>query len=383
MDLRLNIGAGSTHLEGFTPWDRRTGAEAFPLPFKDGEVSEIYASHVLEHLSFADAIKALAEWQRVLKPGGRLRVAVPDFGKIASPEFANDPMRRFYLMGGQTDANDFHRSAWTDSDLRGYLSSVGFEVEDGHWQSSIQDCAALPVSLNIAAIKPDATPMRICALINVPRWGYQDHFLCVYRALAPLGIELLHRTGVFWDKCMQTLIEEAKKRGFDWVLSLDMDTIFDSGNVSEMLRCFAENPHIDALAAMQAQRGSGRFLAGLAGATEASPEMTVCATDPMLVTTAHFGFTLFRVEAFDRVPKPWIIHQPDENGTYSGKYKDADINFWHKWGAAGNNIAVLPSCVVGQLEEVCIWSQLDGTVRRAQTSEFLAMTPRERAGLAA
>ena len=37
--LRLNLGAGTTHLDGFTNLDRKTGQEVYPLPYEDGSVA--------------------------------------------------------------------------------------------------------------------------------------------------------------------------------------------------------------------------------------------------------------------------------------------------------------------------------------------------------
>ena len=71
--VRLNIGAGETVLEGFTPIDRKFGLEAFPLNYPDDSVEEIRCSHMLEHLSFAEANEAVNEWHRVLnEPQGLL-----------------------------------------------------------------------------------------------------------------------------------------------------------------------------------------------------------------------------------------------------------------------------------------------------------------------
>ena len=42
----------------------------------------IYASHVLEYFDRIEVTKVLAEWRRVLKGGGILRVAVPDFQSL-------------------------------------------------------------------------------------------------------------------------------------------------------------------------------------------------------------------------------------------------------------------------------------------------------------
>ena len=48
--------------------------------FSDNSINEIYASHVFEHLSHANELpETLKETRRILKPGGILRVSVPDF----------------------------------------------------------------------------------------------------------------------------------------------------------------------------------------------------------------------------------------------------------------------------------------------------------------
>jgi len=47
-----------------------------PLPFKDEYVDTIIARHILEHC--VDVISTLKNWIKVLKPGGRLIIAVPD-----------------------------------------------------------------------------------------------------------------------------------------------------------------------------------------------------------------------------------------------------------------------------------------------------------------
>ncbi|MBI2828792.1 MAG: methyltransferase domain-containing protein [Acidobacteria bacterium] len=53
-----------------------------PLPFSSGTVDCVYASHVLEHLHDDEARRLLRECFRVLKPGGVLRLVVPDLRGI-------------------------------------------------------------------------------------------------------------------------------------------------------------------------------------------------------------------------------------------------------------------------------------------------------------
>lgn len=53
------------------------------VPFPDGSADAVYSSHVLEHLERDVVPAVLAESLRVLKPGGVLRVVVPDLERQA------------------------------------------------------------------------------------------------------------------------------------------------------------------------------------------------------------------------------------------------------------------------------------------------------------
>lgn len=81
--LRLHVGAGGHHLEGWINIDVDSADVtlnvARGLPFTDGSASFIFASHVLEHLYHPEqSLQFLAHCQRVLAPGGVLRIVVPD-----------------------------------------------------------------------------------------------------------------------------------------------------------------------------------------------------------------------------------------------------------------------------------------------------------------
>ena len=52
------------------------------LPFEDGRFDAVYHSHVLEHLEPTAARRLIVECRRVLRPGGILRIAVPDLEQI-------------------------------------------------------------------------------------------------------------------------------------------------------------------------------------------------------------------------------------------------------------------------------------------------------------
>ena len=100
-------------LEGWDNLDIKQGRAVYPLDMLDASVDEIRASHVLEHFPRAQAMAVLREWVRVLKPGGLLRVAVPDFGVIAEAYVAGEALdTEGYVMGGQVDRHDFHHALY-------------------------------------------------------------------------------------------------------------------------------------------------------------------------------------------------------------------------------------------------------------------------------
>lgn len=90
--LKLHIGCGTNYFEDWTNidnnsdnniqrldlnWDLRN-----PLPYDDDSVDFIFNEHFLEHLSVQEGLIALMGFRRILKPGGVLRVAMPDLADV-------------------------------------------------------------------------------------------------------------------------------------------------------------------------------------------------------------------------------------------------------------------------------------------------------------
>jgi predicted SAM-dependent methyltransferase len=62
-----------------------------PLPFADSSVDAVYASHLLEHLYRDEAERLLKECARVLRPGGAVRIVVPDLRAIVGEYSGQGP----------------------------------------------------------------------------------------------------------------------------------------------------------------------------------------------------------------------------------------------------------------------------------------------------
>ena len=88
--ILVNIGCGAVFHPDWINLDSAPVAPAVRacdarggLPFADASVDVVYHAHMLEHLEAEDARKFLAECHRVLRPGGVVRVVVPDLEGIA------------------------------------------------------------------------------------------------------------------------------------------------------------------------------------------------------------------------------------------------------------------------------------------------------------
>lgn len=350
--LKLNIGGGTTQIPGFENVDRKQGKEAFPLGYQDNSVAEVRASHVLEHFGVYEIDAVLADWIRVLEPGGTIKIAVPDFDKAIALRLS-DPKWHLYIMGGQTDANDFHKTIFSEKSLRTYMERAGL-IDIKPWETDGLDTSCHPVSLNLMGTKASATPkqgqmqdIKIKAIVSVPRIGWNSFWHCAGQALSPFGIQLQQFTGVFWGQCMQRAFEEAVEQGVDWVMTLDYDSMFTKDHVSRMLHHLGTRPEIDAIAALQCRRGS--LFPLMTSGNEKEREID---GGPIKVTTAHFGLTLLRVDALKNIPKPWFKSEPDKNGGWGDDRLDDDIWFWHQWRLAGKTIYVAPDVRIGHIEEM-------------------------------
>jgi hypothetical protein len=376
--LKLNLGAGDTVMEGYTPIDRKFGQEVFPLQYEDNSVDEIRASHVLEHFRYTGGgvWEVLKHWAQKLRPGGVLKVAVPDFEKIARGYVAfrdGDTTAKMntsgYILGGQVDDNDFHYALFDRESLSLIMTKAGL-VDIKEWKSEIQDCAALPISLNLQGTKVANPPyqsddiagtpqIKVAGLLSAPRLGFLDNMYCAAQAFYPLGIRFEKGTGVFWSQVLSNMIENEVKAGTDYVISLDYDTWFKKEHVIRLCQHMVANPDIDAVVPIQLGREVNTPLLGI-DSTQTPDENNEILVNvrkfqkPLVpIMTGHFGLTIFRVSAFAKLKKPWFHAVPGPDGGWHKGRKDADIAFWHNWHESGLKAAIATDVYIGHLQRVC------------------------------
>ncbi len=146
---KLHLGCGVKHLPGYFHVDAldyphvdKIGPVDDLSFIEDGQVGHIYACHLLEHFGRKEHVDVLREWRRVLRPGGVLRLAVPDYQACAELYVAGKLPNgletiRGLMMGGQRDVYDYHKVIFDKPTLTQTLLDVGFSsVRDWNWQTT-------------------------------------------------------------------------------------------------------------------------------------------------------------------------------------------------------------------------------------------------------
>ena len=100
--IKLHLGCGKRdfgedwiHVDGTHEYPHIKYHDIIHLPYYN-EVDLIYAPHVLEYFDREEIIPILNKWKNKLKPGGVLRIAVPNFHVMARLYLeANIPLNSF------------------------------------------------------------------------------------------------------------------------------------------------------------------------------------------------------------------------------------------------------------------------------------------------
>ncbi len=178
---KLHIGCGKAYLpasEGFINHDLFSSVQAdvyadmSALPFAPDTFDLVYASHVLEHCHRHCILATLSHWKAILKPGGTLRLAVPNFEAVCKWYQKTGDLRSLLglLYGGQNLPKNSHTITFDETTLSRDLLQVGFQdirwwdwrkTEHASWDDfsqcylpHMQKDTGMLMSLNLEANKP-------------------------------------------------------------------------------------------------------------------------------------------------------------------------------------------------------------------------------------
>jgi beta-1,4-mannosyl-glycoprotein beta-1,4-N-acetylglucosaminyltransferase len=175
--IKLNLGCGTQKIDGYIGVDMydeagaNTGADlrldVRDLSyFKNDSVEEIMGIHIFEHLSPYEVGDVLREWKRVLKPGGKLVLEMPDIKELCRQFEGADKFGRYRILNciyGTTQIAHGHLFGWYDEILFDHLAGVGFEnvqflpPQFEHWGFNMRVEATKPVPVFQPVASPPTT----------------------------------------------------------------------------------------------------------------------------------------------------------------------------------------------------------------------------------
>jgi predicted SAM-dependent methyltransferase len=134
--IKLHLGCGDKHIEGYVNIDIRPLESVdkvdnikYLRSFKANSVDVIYSASVLEHFIRWEYKNVLRRWYEILKPGGVMRIGVPDFEAVVEYYLTHkelDPIMGL-LYGGQDYEQNFHYACWDFNRMKMDLEEIGFK----------------------------------------------------------------------------------------------------------------------------------------------------------------------------------------------------------------------------------------------------------------
>ena len=133
--------------------------------FKHNSISEIYASHVFEHVKQKDVGKTLKGIYDILQDNGKIYISVPDMDRLCKifthPKATTKIKYHVMIMmfGGQIDKFDYHYFGWNYQFMNEFILKAGFKkIEKVKSFSLFKDTSDYapygePISLNVIAYK--------------------------------------------------------------------------------------------------------------------------------------------------------------------------------------------------------------------------------------
>jgi len=155
--IKLNLGCGGRPLLDYINIDMDTLAQMrerypnqefddnliieqydlFNLPYEEGEVDEVRADGLIEHLPFIDEPKFFYEVVRVLRAGGKLQLSTVDFEKTVKQWLdAEDNWQDFYRDDDKSihDQHWFGTYTYEPTNRWGYIAATIYGSQNGKGQ---------------------------------------------------------------------------------------------------------------------------------------------------------------------------------------------------------------------------------------------------------
>jgi predicted SAM-dependent methyltransferase len=125
---------------------------------QDKSVDEIYAKDVLEHIPLIDGKKAVKEWSRVLKSGGKIFIQTINIDKqleaYSKGVWSIEDLNHMIFAGlnwvnQKSKCEDFHKCAYNSTILTQILELNNIKVENIEYDQIDQDLVINPRSHNL------------------------------------------------------------------------------------------------------------------------------------------------------------------------------------------------------------------------------------------
>jgi len=191
--IRLNCGSGYLPLPDYINIDIKSDEPNFAVDlildlrklkdhFKDNSVDEIFAKDSLEHIGWREVPKTLQDWVDILKPGGVLKIRVPDTDRIMDWCFShrNDKNSKeifqrtiHIIFGDQNFTENNHLSGFRKDFLVEDLEKMGMRLGIEPWYDGGRD-------LRLSMIKGQNEPL---VTLDHPDYKYKELSHAQHRAL--------------------------------------------------------------------------------------------------------------------------------------------------------------------------------------------------------
>lgn len=171
--MYLHLGCGCVLIPGFINLDIRFNEQTkvdhislvYPLDYDNNMFDLAYSSHVLEHFPRKQTLNILKEWVRVIKPGGILRLSVPDIAALIKIYRQTKDLEQIIgpLYGNQDYMYNFHATTFDYDTLKILMEKAGLTaihywdfrrtIHSDHFDYSQAETKGILISLNLEGRK--------------------------------------------------------------------------------------------------------------------------------------------------------------------------------------------------------------------------------------